>query len=162
MDFLTTNDPRASSSRITVAEQAELKGLMQRGTLKVILREEIPADGNVLPGRFVLIIKSTEDGKEKFKARYVLSGHRDRSKAFMVHTSKTLKPASIRLMLPCASTLGFQMWTRDVREAYQQSLSQGSIFISRPCPEFSLDPDECLQLLKPLYGLCEFVNWHSP
>ena len=84
-EVLNPNDPRSSSSRMTDAKRAEIKGIMERGTFKVILREEIPPNGNVLPGRFVLSIKSTENGEEKFKARYVVGGHRDRHEAFMVH-----------------------------------------------------------------------------
>ena len=35
------------------------------------------------------------------------------------------------------------------------------IFIRDPIPEFELDPSQCLQLLKPLYGLCESGDlWH--
>ena len=35
------------------------------------------------------------------------------------------------------------------------------IFVRDPVPEFELDPSQCLQLLKPLYGLCESGDlWH--
>ena len=163
-EVLTPNDPRSSSSRMTDAKRAEIKGLLERGTFKVILREEIPPNGNVLPGRFVLSLKSTEDGEERFMARYVVGGHRDRHKSFMVHTSQTLQLASIRLMLAFASIFDFDVWISDVRQAYLQSeepLSK-AIYIDRPCPEFSLNPDQCLQLLKPLYGLCESGDlWHA-
>lgn len=163
-EFLTSNDPRASSPRMTEAKGAEIKGLLERGTFKAILRKEIPPNRNVLPGRFVIGLKSTEDGKEKFKARYIIGGHRDRHKAFMAHTSQTLQPASIRLMLAFASTFDFEVWTSDVSHAYLQSAEPLSraIYIDPPCPEFALDPDQFLQLLKPLYWLCESGDlWHA-
>lgn len=84
---------------MTDAIRALVKGLLQRGTFKIILREEIPPDGNVMPGRFFLAIKSTEDGEVKFKERYVIGGHREKQKNVMVHTSRTMQPASIRLLL---------------------------------------------------------------
>ena len=148
-EVLSPNDPRASSARMTEAKKTEIKGSLERGTFKVILREEVPPDGNALPGRFVLTIKSTEDGEENFKARYVIGGHRDRHKAFMVHTSQTLQPASVRLMLSFASMFGFEVWTSEVRQAYLQSAEPLSraIYIHKPSPEFSLDPEECLQQL---------------
>ena len=63
------------------AKRNEMKGLLERGTFSIILREEVPKDANVLPGRFVLAIKSAEDGQVKFKARYVIGGHRDPASA---------------------------------------------------------------------------------
>lgn len=57
------------------AKRKEIKTLLEGGTFKVILREEIPPDGNVLPGRVVPALKSTEDGNIKYKATYVIGGH---------------------------------------------------------------------------------------
>ena len=53
-------------------KRKEIRNLLDRGTFKDILREDIPSDGNVLPGRFDLAIKSTEDGEIKFKAVMLL------------------------------------------------------------------------------------------
>ena len=69
-----------------------------------------------------------------------------------------------RLMLALASIFDFDVWTSDVRQAYLQPAEPLSraIFINNPCPEFSLDRDQCLQLLKPLYELCESGDlWHA-
>ena len=57
-----------------------------------MLQEEVPKDVKVLPGRFVLAIKSAEDGQMRFKARYVIGVHRDRMKDLMMHTAATLQP----------------------------------------------------------------------
>ena len=105
------------------AIKKEVKGLFERGTFKVILKEEIPKDANVLGARFVLAIKSTIDGKIKFKARYVIGGHRDRLKAFMVHASQTIQPTYIRMVLALAAILGFDVWSTDVTQAYCNLLS---------------------------------------
>ena len=59
-----------------------MRNLLMRGTFKVILREGIPDDANVLPGRFVLTIKSTDEDQVKFWARYVIGGHLDKLKTF--------------------------------------------------------------------------------
>ena len=67
-------DPGAPSPEITVAKKDEIKSLPECGNFKVILKEELPPNGNIPPGRCVLAINSTEDGKIKYKARYVIDG----------------------------------------------------------------------------------------
>ena len=151
------SDSRAKSKEMHMAKREEIKILLRRGTFKVILKEEIPPNGNILPGRFALGFKSTEGGKMKYKARYVIGGHRDRFKEMMVHSAATQQPQSIRLLLALARIFGFDIWTSDVRQSYLQSAVPLSreVFIKNPVHEFELDADQCLQLLKPLYGLCE-------
>ena len=163
-EIISSGDPRASSSEMSEAKKREIRGLLDRGTFKVILKKDLPRDANVLPGRFVLTIKSTEDGQVKHKARYVIGGHRGKLKKFMVHDTATLQPQSVRLLLALASIFGFDVWTSDVTQAYLQSSEPlaRKIFIREPVPEFELDPKECLELLKPLYGLCESGDlWHA-
>lgn len=60
-DIIQPNDPRAPGKEVSAPKKKELRGLLQRGTFKVILGKKIPPDANVLPGRFVLALKSTED-----------------------------------------------------------------------------------------------------
>lgn len=112
----------------------------------------MPPDANILPGRFVLDIKSTENGQTKFKGRYVIGGHRHRMEDMMVHDATTLQPQSIRILLALAAMFGFKIWTSDVRQAYLQSalLLTRDLLITKPVPEIELSPDQCLKLLKPL------------
>ncbi len=98
-EIIDPNDPRASSKQMSQAKRKEIKGLLDRGTFSIILRERVPPDGNVLPGRFDFAINSTEDGQIKFKARCVIDGHRDRIKNFMVHSAATLQNTVILKIL---------------------------------------------------------------
>ena len=154
-EILQSDDPRKSSAEMSEAKRREIKGLLDPGTFKIILREDIPPDGNVLPGRFVLAVKSTEDGEVKFKARYVIGGQRDKLKGFMVHTSQTLQPSSVRLLLALAELHGFSTWTSDVTQAYLQSAVplMRDVFIKDLVPKFELNPNQGLQLRRTLYGL---------
>ena len=82
----------------------------------------------------------------------------------MVHSTATLQPQSVRLLLAIAAIFGFDIWTADIRQAYLQASEPigGHIFIKRATPEFELSPDQCLQVLQPLYGLCDAGDlWHT-
>jgi hypothetical protein len=68
----------------------ELFGLIERGTFRLVLQEDIGPNLNFISSRFVLAIKH-ESGTEKLKARFVLGGHRDREKKSLIHNSTTLK-----------------------------------------------------------------------
>ena len=163
-EVIHSKDLRATSRDMSQANRDEIRRLLDRGTFSVILREEVPPDSNVLPDRFVLAIKSTEDGQVKFKARYVIGGHRDRMKALMVQSAATLQPQSIRFLLALPAIHGFDIWSADVRQAYLQSVEPLSreLFITKPVPEFELQPKQYLKLLKPLYGLCDSRDlWHK-
>lgn len=68
-EILYPKDDRCSLPQMHEEKKKEIANLLARGTFKVILRKEVPPNGNVLPGLFVLAIRSTEDGEIKFKAR---------------------------------------------------------------------------------------------
>ena len=88
-DSLKRGDPRCLSPQMSNAKCTEIHQLIRRGTFKVILKEEIPPNANVLSARFVLSIRSTVDYKVKWKACYVAGGHMDKLKKLLVHSSQS-------------------------------------------------------------------------
>ncbi len=84
------NDPRANIPEMHEAIKCEVRELLQRSTFKVVVKEELPDGANALTARFVLEIKSNSVGKIKYKARYVVGGHRDTLKHYMAHGVQTL------------------------------------------------------------------------
>lgn len=77
---LDINENRCNSPERRFAIQGEVDGLSKRETFEIILKEDVSRDANVLPGCFVLFIKSKKDNREVCKARFVIEGHRDRFK----------------------------------------------------------------------------------
>lgn len=152
-EVLNPSDPRCSSPKMNDAVKKELDELFARGTFKVVVLQD-PSDHNVLPTKFVYAVKH-EDGREIYKARFCIGGHRDRLKDEVVHTASTLSQSSVRLLLALASIFGWPIWTTDVRQAYLQSASllRRAVFLNPKGIE--LGKDEFLQLILPLYGLSE-------
>jgi hypothetical protein len=48
--------------------------LLERGTFKVLLHEEIRKNAPVMKGRFVSVIQNRDTNQEVYKARYVFVG----------------------------------------------------------------------------------------
>lgn len=156
-EVLSEKDPRASDSKMNEAKRKEIRGLIERGSFRVILREDIPEGANRLRARYVLAIKDAGTDKEVWKARYIVQGHRDLERDVLVRRSTTLQQRGVRLIMAMAAIHGFKLWTTDVAQAYLQSQGQlgREIFIDNPAKEFELTADQALQLLRPLYGLSE-------
>ena len=67
------------------------------------------------------------------------------------------------IIVNCKSK-GFRIWVVDVKLAYRQSEKPlvRKIFITNPVLEFGLPPQECLELLKPIYGIADSgYQWHQ-
>lgn len=60
-ELIKKDDPRGSSTEIKLAIKEKVKYLLQLGTLKLELKEEIPDDANFLTVHFLLSIKSNDD-----------------------------------------------------------------------------------------------------
>ena len=163
-EIVSSDDPRAKSPEMRRAVMNEVRDLLKQGTFKVMLKEELPDGANALTARFVLAIKSNADSAIKFKARYVIGGHRDQLKHYMVNGAQTLQCSSARLNIALESMCEFDVWSTDVELAYLQSSEplERRVFIKSPAQELELEPNECFDLLKPLYGLCVAVDlWHE-
>lgn len=127
-----------------------------RKVWKVVRKEDLPPNGNILWGRFVLSIKDPETDDEIWKARFVAQGYIDKEKQYLVHDTVTSRQYSSRILIGLASTHGFKLFSTDVTQAYLQSDGEllRDIFI-KPPNKFGLEPEQYLNLLKPLYGLSD-------
>ena len=118
-EVIYPEDPR--TDKFGPAKKKELEGLIKRGTWKVVLKEEVPDDANILGSRFVLTIKDTGNEIEIWKARFVVQGHREKMKNSLVHDIATIKNKSVRLLIALAAIFGFRLFSTDISQSYLKS-----------------------------------------
>ena len=63
-EVIKTGDPRSKDERFRAAKKKELKGLIEKGTWKLVCKSEVPKNANILGGRFALAIQD-EGTKEE-------------------------------------------------------------------------------------------------
>jgi hypothetical protein len=119
-EVLTPGDPR--EILFDDAKRSEIKGLMTRGTWKVVLRDEMPAGANLMSDRFKLAIKNVSTNEETFKAIFVVKGYRDKLKTRLVHDATTSRISSARLLVGLATVFSFRLLSVDVNQAYLKSV----------------------------------------
>lgn len=80
---------------------------------------------------------------ERYKAMFVIGGHRDIRKFFMVHSAKTVQPLGIRLLLTNAEMHDFYVCLDDVKQAYTKTEGklEREVYILDVPPEFELADD---------------------
>ena len=93
--------------RFDEPKREETDRLLRRGAFKLVPCCSMPADANILRGRFVLIIKEPGTEVEMFKARFVIQGHEDPEKTSTVTEAPTILKHSIRLLIAFAAVYNF-------------------------------------------------------
>ena len=157
------SDPRAQSELMNDVVNDEVSNLVERGTFTELKTNNLPDDENLLTARFAMVIKTDGEGRERYKARYIVEEHGNNMKNYLVHVSKTIQKPPRRQLLALASMHEFEVWLTDIKLAYVQSTEPMTrrVFIRNPASKFGLAPDECFELLRPLYGISDAVNlWH--
>jgi hypothetical protein len=96
-EVIGPSDPRAAL--LDAAKQKDIQGLIECGTWKVVLKDEMPENPNIMGGRFVLTIKDSGTSKEIYEARYVVQGFRDKKKTSFVRDISTSKQQSTKLLI---------------------------------------------------------------
>ena len=134
----------------------EWQGLFDNDAFEFAPIASLPADANILHGRFALAIKDPETEHEEFKARYVVQGHRGKGKEKLVVEAPTALRTSIRIVVANAAMNQWPLWTRDARQACMQSDKELQRDVCmRPPKGFVIEPGYVLRLKRARYGAKE-------
>lgn len=104
---------------------------------------------NVLRGRLILGIKHQRTDRQIWNGRFVVQGHKNIAKSFLVHEISVPHQQSIKMLLRIDAIFEFIVFSIDVLQAYFQSAEtlQLETFI-KPRMDVKLDPDQLLQFFK--------------
>ena len=75
----------------------------------------------MLPACFVLGVQSSKDSRPRNKAQYVIAGHCDYLKLFLVHSVQTILKSSIRLLIAVTAMVDSEFSSNDIKLEYLQS-----------------------------------------
>ena len=92
MEIIKPNDPRANWSKMIEAKYSEIRYLSNRGSLRAVLRAELPDSANMITERYFLSVNQTKEKKNAI-----------RQSKFLMYTGLQWKKAySIELNRPNA------------------------------------------------------------
>lgn len=104
------NNDRAKSLQFAQAMTAEVQGLKKRDTWRVVPRNSISINADVLRRRFVQKLRNFNSAEELVKSRFVAHGNRDKGKPFMVHIITALWHSSIQIITSYAVMWEFRIF----------------------------------------------------
>lgn len=123
-EILPPNDPRCKSSQFDLAKAKESLGLLDKNAFRLVLKEELDSEGNVMGGRFFLTIEHKDTDKELFKARFVVQGYLDSEKELLVHASTRVSQQAVKFLVHLATIFGYRIWSEDMTLAYFQGAEE--------------------------------------
>lgn len=123
-------------------------------------KKDVPRDANVIGARFLLALKNHGTPSEVAKARYVAQGYNDKERRFLVHDVLLLRPASVHRFITVAACKGWRLFDHVVIQVYCQVAKEliRKLFLQPKLEDlelFGVHPDELMELLLLLYGLCD-------
>lgn len=125
------------SQQLGPSIKMEIEDLLKRKTSKVLCRQDILVNANILVGRFVLAVKDEGTHRKISKAGYIVQGHKCFVKLSIVHSMSGARQYFAKILLVLAGTFGFQICSTEVVQANLQSAERLdlNIFVKR-CREF--------------------------
>ena len=142
------------SAKWQVAMESEMKALADNNTYELTT---LPEGRTIVGGKWVYAAKLSQDGEEKFKARYVAQGYSQVQDIDYKDTfAPTARIVSIRMLMQIAVQNNYVVHQMDVCSAYLNANIDCELYIEQP-PGFVIksknDQKLVCKLNKSLYGL---------
>ena len=102
------------------SRRKELDGLLNRGVFAFIKVNEIPPKARIFNSRFVDRVKNEGTANAMEKSRLVIQAYKDDEKKTVLTYSPTIQRMSQRLIISLSLYKGFNIFNRDISQAYTQ------------------------------------------
>ncbi len=149
-------------TRFNDAKSGEIQAWIKKCSYEYVKNSDIPGYATPLPSSFVLRMKNSDNPDKHLKARLVILGHIDPDKPRVENESSTVLQLSIRIAITFIVSHGFNIWSRDISQAFLESEYplRLTIYVRPPEGENILerigsDPGSLLHAIKPQYGLSD-------
>lgn len=95
-EIFLKSDPRYTSKASNHAIDDEIKGILLHNFIAFVNKKKICRKANFVGRRFILAVKQPGTTSERYKARFIVQGHKD--KDLIIHTSSNFCHGNIRLI----------------------------------------------------------------
>ncbi|CAI7828173.1 unnamed protein product [Closterium sp. NIES-53] len=159
-----------SQGAIALAKNPVLHGLTKHMRCEAFIRNDsfvdvpLPADANLVEGKWVFRVKQLPGKDPVYKARYCAKGFTQTlAEDYWFTYARTAKPPTLRTLLNVGVRDDMEICSMDVSNAFLQGGLHESIFLRRPPGFHAAFPDNTVwQLRRPVYGLKqEPREWHA-
>lgn len=131
-DILTQKCPAFDRLKAEGAISEELGGILDVNAVKRVLADTVPQNAIVVGTRKFLSIKEYETEEELWKARILVLGCMDREFRHMASDADSVAPMSLRTLSIIGFSLGYEIRTRDLKQAYLQGGQLTRKIFARP------------------------------
>lgn len=106
--------------------------LIENNRWKIVCREEVSLDSNILNGRLFLAIKDEVANKELCKARFVVQRYKDAMKQSLLHSPSVSRQLNINIIVGLADSFSFQLYSSNFtvltmfRTSCEESISKSA------------------------------------
>jgi Reverse transcriptase (RNA-dependent DNA polymerase) len=134
------------------AMNAEIASFRHMKCIDTVKMSEMPEHSNLISTRWVLSVKTREDGSKRYKARLVARGFEDDERKHVTRDSPTASWSAQRLVLQALVERQWRPTSWDFETAFLQGNAITRDVFLIPPREYA-EPGCCWRLLKPIYGL---------
>ena len=122
-------------------------------TVKIVSRDEVPPQANVIGSHVLYKLKLNDDGSLKLKARIAPHGNEDDLKDLLASDCSTCPPTGLRIVESIASLMKWRLYKADVKSAFLQTGPARREVYVKPPRESAQRATHMWLLLTAAYGL---------